>query len=40
MKRTALATANALKRSNKTPRPAKVEQPVAAMNDNSPETNL
>jgi uncharacterized iron-regulated membrane protein len=39
-KRTALATANALKRSNKTPRPAKVEQPVAAMNDNSPETNL
>ncbi|MBC2693316.1 PepSY-associated TM helix domain-containing protein [Pseudomonas kielensis] len=39
-KRTALATANALKRSNKTPRPAKVEQPAAAMNDNSPETNL
>ena len=39
-KRTALATANALKRSNKTPRPAKVEQPVAAMNDNSPEGNL
>lgn len=39
-KRTALATAHALKRSNKTPRPAKVEQPVAAMNDNSPETNL
>jgi uncharacterized iron-regulated membrane protein len=39
-KRTALATANALKRSNKTPRPAKAEQPVAAMNDNSPETNL
>ncbi len=38
--RTALATANALKRSNKTPRPAKAEQPVAAMNDNSPETNL
>ncbi|WP_339543904.1 PepSY-associated TM helix domain-containing protein [Pseudomonas sp. RA_35y_Pfl2_P32] len=39
-KRTALATANALKRSNKTPRRAKVEQPVAAMNDNSPEGNL
>lgn len=39
-KRTALATANALKRSNKTPRPAKVEQPAATMNDNSPETNL
>lgn len=39
-KRTALATANALKRSNKTPRPAKVEQPVAAMNNNSPEGNL
>ena len=39
-KRTALATANALKRSHKTPRPAKVEQPVAAMNDNSPEGNL
>ena len=39
-KRTALATANALKRSNKTPRPTKVEQPAAAMNDNSPETNL
>lgn len=39
-KRTALATANALKRSNKPPRAAKVEQPVAAMNSNSPEGNL
>lgn len=39
-KRTALATANALKRSNKPPRAAKVERPVAAINSHSPEGNL
>lgn len=39
-KRTALATANALKRSNKPARAAKVEQPVAATNSHSPEGNL
>lgn len=39
-KRTALATANALKRSNKTARPARAEQPAPAMNIDTPEGNL
>ncbi|MNF43624.1 hypothetical protein D3C84_247130 [compost metagenome] len=39
-KRTALATANALKRSNKTARPARARQPAPAMNIDTPEGNL
>lgn len=39
-KRTALATANALKRSNKTARPARAGQPAPAMNIDTPEGNL
>ena len=39
-KRTALATANALKRSNKTARPARAGQPASAMHIDTPEGNL
>ncbi|WP_095080074.1 PepSY domain-containing protein [Pseudomonas sp. Irchel s3h17] len=39
-KRTALATANALKRSNKTARPARAGQPVPAMHIDTPEGSL
>ncbi|QQZ40346.1 PepSY domain-containing protein [Pseudomonas sp. SK3(2021)] len=39
-KRTALATAAALKRSHKTPRPALAQRPVAALHTDTPEGNL